>query len=611
MKRKIVKHNGARAVARKTPKKTQERSLVVRGYREVISVGGQNQDWMLQSLSEDADLWQNAYALTARVDDLFRTNPLYIKYRESFWSGIYGSDGIMLRMKVLETENRIVYASDEKAALVAHETRINRLREWAAKRDGREPEQYRAFKLADVLDKRDFDSVLRGTALVEVGQSDVRANQLIEAARAEWQRAEFSDLRGTKNYFTHCLLRSISAIKHGDVFIRMIKDPGVNKFGFALHLIAGQWCDRFLNCTLGNGNVIRMGIEYLNTVWGIGKPVAYYFITRVPQDWQYTPQGMFTAQPGPQHQRVDASEIIHYARPVDAESTRPAPWVASTIPKARQLDQAMLAEVIAWRESACKTGYLWSDVNPEGGMSGAIIDPKTGLATNQLAPGETGALPWGVKYQQNNPTHPNANVEQFRKSAVRDISAGMPTADYNTLANDLENINFSAGRLGRLDTNEMSKLIQRFDIDCAERPIFENWLEMALITGAIPLPFTKTKFSKFNKPVFQGRRWQQVDETKAVNAAALRVANLFSSDQRECAELGSDLEEILFEQAESNMLKEQLGLPTLKTVEQPPKVQEDPSESGEEDEAGKKPSPKKKPVKASNGSHELETVPRI
>jgi capsid protein len=71
----------------------------------------------------------------------------------------------------------------------------------------------------------------------------------------------------------------------------------------------------------------------------------------------------------------------------------------------------------------------------------------------------------------------------------------MPGANYNIIANDLEGVNYSSGRLGMLDERELWKLIQKFDIDVAERPIFENFLYMALLTGAIPLPWPSSTSS--------------------------------------------------------------------------------------------------------------------
>jgi capsid protein len=158
----------------------------------------------------------------------------------------------------------------------------------------------------------------------------------------------------------------------------------------------------------------------------------------------------------------------------------------------------------------------------------------------------------------------------------------MPGANYSTMASDYEAINFSAGRLQKLDSNEMFKLIQTFDIDYAERPIFEAWLEMSLITGAIPLPLSK--FDKFNNAVFQGRRWQGVDEVKEVNASALRVANHMSSLSRECADNGEDFEEIMFERAEEIMLQESLGIDPALTVDNPAQAAAAPAKPEEEDE---------------------------
>ena len=530
-----------------------------RGYKEVTSLNGQNSDWNLNRLTEDADVWHNARALTSRVRDLFRTNPIYQSYRETLWANVFGSDGIMLRSRVKETEDRIVQNPDEKRAIKSYEERRERVFDFFATRKGGE------FKSGSML--HTIGKGANQRAQIKVGDPDVYARQLIEKRWAEWQRKEFCDARGTRNYHTLRQLRLIGAVRDGDFFIRMVKDPGANKFGFTLQMIAPEWCDRFFNALLPNGNEVRMGIEYETKPWGIGKVVAYHFIKRQPNDWQFTMQTGFNFIDGSLHDRIPASEIIHYARPIDADSTRPAPWVASTIPKARQLDQYELAEVIAARSEACKTGWLTSTVVPEGGFAGDTPQPDPQNIGRKLTieAGGLYGLPWGVEFTPNDPTHPSGNFESFRKAMLRSNCAGMPGANYSTMANDYEAINFSAGRLQRLDSNELFKMLQTFDIDNAETPIFENWLEMSLITGAIPLPLAK--FDKFNNQVFQGRRWQGVDEIKEVNAAALRVANHFSSDQRECADKGLDFEELMFEQAEANMLKEMLGLSTMKTVE--------------------------------------------
>lgn len=560
-------------------------------------------DWNPSLIGDDADLWLNAYLLTAKMRDLFKSNPIYIKYRELLWANIFGENGIMLRMKVKETEDRIIHTPDEARALIAYEKRINRIQEWAEKKLDREIEKYRAFKLADLMERSSADAIINRKATIQVGDPDIFANLLIERARARWQRAEFCDVRGRRNYNVLCQLRLINGVRDGDIFIRHIRDPKVNEFGYSIQLISAEWCDRFYNDTLENGNVVIMGIEYQMNSWGLGKPVAYYFIKRQARDWQFNSlwASFGSGYRGLNRARIDAADIIHYARPVDADATRPAPWAASTMLKGRQLDQYELAEVIAAREAACKTGFYYSDVLPEGGLAQFIPDPTTGISTEALAPGESRALKWGVKFQERDPKHPNGNFESFRKGMGQSTSAGMPAGDYNVLFNDLENINFSAGRLGRLDTNEMSKLIQRFDIDTAERPIFEAWLEMALITGAVNLPLQK--IDKFNRPIFQGRRWAQVDEVKAINSAALRIANKLSSRNRECAEEGIDFEENAIELAEEEMLLESLGLDSATTVEHEAPASANSDETSPPTGGTTKPAAKQ-PKKSQNGSTE-------
>jgi hypothetical protein len=234
----------------------------VRGFREIASVGGGiNGDWPVSQIGDDADMWQNAWALTSRVRDLFRSNPLYQTYRETLWANVYGSEGIMLRSRVKEQEDRVIYTPEEKAAIRAYDARQDRVRSHFAKRDGREfTPTSRPWQGTNGSSR----------AQVKVGDPDIFARALIEKKWQEWQRAEFCDVRGTRNYKTLRQLRLIAAVRDGDFFIRLIRDPKVNKFGFSLQLINAEWCDRFANCTLRNGNVVRMGIEYEFGSWGLG-----------------------------------------------------------------------------------------------------------------------------------------------------------------------------------------------------------------------------------------------------------------------------------------------------------------------------------------------------
>lgn len=567
----VVKRKPTRK--RKTAKKVQPH-VEQKSFAEIIASAGS--DWATSNLSIDAEVFQTTFSMRAAMRDLWRCNPYLAKYQEQLAANVFGEQGIMLRSTIKETEDRVVYAADEERcgdreraemwALIQHEREINQLREWAEKKIGKKIEQYRAFHLADRLAERSKEAIFRGKAYVEVGAPDLYAIQRVESWWETFQEAQYCDVRKSRDYNTLRQIRLWSAARDGGHFIQLLEGSNINDLGFTLRHINDEWVDHFYNTTLENGNVVRMGIEYQMNSWGIGEPVAYHFIKRMPRDWQ-TNARYSGASSHSIRDRVPADQIIHYARVMDNDSTRPAPWGVSMLGKVRQLDQYEIAEVVAARMQACVTGWLYSNTNPEGGMAGQSVDPRTAVAGINVSPGGLYGLPWGVQAEFNNPTHPNGNFQTFRQGMGQSISAALPGGDYNIIFNDLANINFSAGRLGRLDTSEINKMLQRFDINKAEKTIFNRGLKMALLVGAIPLPLSK--FKKFSSAKFQGRRWAQVDETKAVQSAALRIANKLSSRSRECAEEGVDFEDNAFELAREEMILEQLGLRMETTAQTP------------------------------------------
>lgn len=553
-----------RGLGKKTLAKIEQRQMVVatpqtlsskrlpngklllshRAYKEVAAVGGVNSDWAVNALSEDSDVWQNQFLLRQRSRDLFRTDAVFCKYREELWANSFGANGITLRMDIKEEYDRPVKSMRERAFRRAYNRRKQRVHDYLSRKYG---------------NKLEFRAI--SDDIAQAGEKDVYSNYLIEEAWKEWQRREFCTMANRLSYQEVRFVRLLSAARDGDFFIRHVKNPKVNKFGYSLHLINSEWCDFYFNTALTNGNEVRMGIERDQ----YGKNLMYYFIKRQPMDWQYAIPGAFNYAAAAAHQQIPADQIIHYARYVDGDSTRPAPWSAPVIPKSRHLDKYEEAEVVSARVAACKMGFLTSNLVPEGGFAGELPDP-TQTATLEAEPGAFEGLPWGVGVEAVDFKHPNQNFPAFRKEMLRAWCAGMPGANYNIIANDLEGVNYSSGRLGMLDERELWKVIQNFDIDIAERPIFENWLEMSLMTGALPLSLTE--YDRLNRPIFRGRRWAWVDPLKEVQASALQVANKFTSRTRiiEDSDVDADFEQILFELAEEEMLMEELGMDSSSVI---------------------------------------------
>lgn len=565
--------------ARKSTKRVTEPKAMARAYQELVAVGGQNSDWAVQVLGEDAQVFANQFLLRSRMRDLYDCNGYMQAYVRELCTNTFGARGMVLHSEVQEQEDRVVYAAEEKNFLLWYQRRVNRVRDRIFKKTGNLLPEFRAF---------DLDS--RGTATVKVGEPDLYAQKLVEQGWLEWNKAKNCDARGTRPYPMLCNLRLIGASRDGGHFIRMIRDPKVNDFGFAIQQVNDEWCDYWLNQTLPNGNEIRMGIEYQRHSWGLGKPVNYYFIKRQPSDWLWSAPGTMSNLTPDTHDVIPADQVIHYANYRDADSTRPAPWGCASIPKSRQLDQYELYEVTAARVACGKTGWLYSDVAPEGGVLAAEQLPQPNKIRVKTEPGQIFGLPYGVKFQSNDPTNPNANYPNFRTSMLRGWCAALPAACFSVIGQDYSQINFSAGRLEKLTVTDAYKVIQQFDIMMAGDIIFENFLEMALMTGAIQLPFTK--YRKFIPHIFQGRGWEGVDPIKEAQANALNIANKLDTRTNICARSGYDFREIVMKLSEEEDFMEEWGLnpETTALPDDSPLLSDDEKPEGEEEE---NPEPKK------------------
>lgn len=519
-----------------------------RGYSELARLGGQMSDWITSGVSDDADLQANWFKLCQRSRDLFKENPYMRKFRADLIANVFGSEGITLQMKIKEEADRVVYA-EEKSYLESRQQWWNDLRERGDKQNIKLRE--REFVHVEVTGT---NGSTRAKATVKAGQPDTYANNLIERAWKRWQKRENCTVGRRHTYAQTREHRLVMAARDGDCFIRLVRGFQ-NDFKFAIQLIAAEWIDHNLNQLLPNGNFIKMGIEY--DQWGA--VVKYYVIKRRPGDWissYISTSGRWS--PNQSHEEVDARDMIHYCQFEDSECGRGAPWISSVMGKLRHLDKYSEAELISARAEACKGGHYeatMGDADPL--MLADKIEENGKKLTETVEPAMWKPLPFGWTAKAHDPRHPSGNYVGFKKESLREISVGIGDF-YNTFAGDMEGVNYSSMRGGFLDIRELWMLTQRFDIDTAEIPIFSAWLEMALMSDAIPLPLTK--IDKFNQPKFQGRRWPWVDPMKDAKADQLAIDTLLTSRSRICNENGDDFEEIIEEQAMEKILIEEAGL---------------------------------------------------
>jgi lambda family phage portal protein len=384
------------------------------------------------------------------------------------------------------------------------------------------------------------------------GRMDEVANDRIETAWWQWSRVGKCTIckRHTRRDLEKLIVRAIA--RDGEVIIRKIR----TKDGLRLQIIESDLLDDSATFIAANGNQVRMGVE-INDDRAV---VAYYLLGRHPNDADFR-GGMN------QRTRIPASDIIHLFISERPDQTRGLPWLIASIQGLKMLDGYAEAELVAARTGAAKMGFFTK--NTPDGWDGEI--DGDGNLSMDASPGTIEELPAGVEFKEWSTDHPNSGYGDFVKSRLRGIATSLGIS-YNTLASDLEGVNYSSIRAGLLEERETWKALQRYVIEHFSEPVFEEWLTIELLSGRLGLPYEK--MWKFNVPEFQGRRWAWVDPKKDMEANILGIRSGQTSLRKVVAEAGGDIYDVLTSQQADNELASSLGvtLPELTDTPKPPPV---------------------------------------
>lgn len=399
---------------------------------------------------------------------------------------------------------------------------------------------------------KDADRIVNG-ALIP-GKPDIFANKVIQESFAEWCKMENCTVTGEWTFPDATRLAVSALFTDGEMMVRLVKGFEGNPFKFAIQLIESDHLDIELNRTARDGSEIRMGKEF--DKWK--RPVAYHLLKSNPND------NFYPSSAGQKYQRIPASEIRHPFLPRRIGQSRGYPPMATPMTQMNQLWKASEAEVVATREAACQGGFIETS-NGDQGYQGPV--DELGNKVMEMEPGLVQELALGQTFKQYDPKHPNGNFSNFYKSTLREIAAGLEHISYNTFGNDMESVNFASGKLGIDEERHGWEVLQEFVADYFLEPIFEAWLESAMMTGIVPLPFAK--FKKFNAPCFTGRRWTSIDPEKDARAKVLKLNSGLTSRSRLLAEDDIERDELDQEIEDDNKSAETHGL-KFKEIEPEP-----------------------------------------
>ena len=375
------------------------------------------------------------------------------------------------------------------------------------------------------------------------GRLDEAINGQIHEAWEKWMHKSRCDVSGLLGFHDMERLLCRSLAESGEVFVRMIRQPfGGSKVPFALQVLEADYLIDDDIPQAKEGNTVRMGIE----VDGYLRPQAYHFYANHPGD-------TYAGNPrtNGRRVRVPADEVIHLFLPERPQQTRGVTWFASALMRLHMLQGYEEAEVVRARASSALMGFISS---PEGELIGDEI--YEGDRVSEFTPGVFKYLAPGESVTVPDLNAPDGQLEGFTRSMLRAVAAGVGVS-FDSISKNFSESNYSSSRLSLLEERDTYKVLQRFFIENFHQIVFENWLEMAVLSGALNLPAYETNPDRYRASRWIPRSWEWVDPQKEVNAYKDAVRCGFKTLGQVISEQGGDLDDVLMaRQAELAMLDE-------------------------------------------------------
>lgn len=362
-------------------------------------------------------------------------------------------------------------------------------------------------------------------------------NKELKRGWEEWSRVAGVD--GYSNFTDIEQLAVRTLAMDGEVFVRIVTGPKVNKFGFGLMLIDADLLDVGYNLTgLKNGNSVVQGVE----VNRFGVPEAFHFWSRHPND-------LGTTVPLTRD-RIPADEIIHLFKRNRVGQLRGYSWVAPAMYFLAKLHEYMDAEVVAAQAAASQVATIETPLND---VSGYQSNGSLGPEVLNLEPGVVVRLAPGEKLNPWTSNHPNNAFGPFVETILHGVASAL-NVSYSSLSSDASKENYAGGRIGQLTERDYWKNQQSWFIRQFHEKVYTLWVQYALGFNAVDLPNDPSEYSAVE---FRPRGWKWADPLRDLKSAEGAINANLTSKADVCAEMGLDYKEVLEKRYEEIKLEAQ------------------------------------------------------
>ncbi len=377
-------------------------------------------------------------------------------------------------------------------------------------------------------------------------ERDGKINAAIEELWDVCKEARYFHTGGTLSFQDMESLIPKYGVHSGEIFFRIVRQSfDGSPVPFALEVIEPDQLDETLNGAYGS-NQVKMGIEVND--WG--RPVAYHFHPYHPGDYQFARKKYQKT-----YERILREDIIHpYVS--DRLQLRGVPWFHAAMENMRNLAGYTHSEVTAARVQSNVSGFIETP-DPESWEEG--LDEQ-GQPIKYLKPGLIQQLAPGEKFTGFAPNRPNEGFEAFVRAMDRQNATSFGVS-YESWSGDFTNTSYSSARTSLMAERGFYRVAQAWMVQNFHQRVFEAWLEMAVMCGALNLPNYDLNPRFYNRPKWICRGWEWVDPVDEVKSAKEAIkGGLNSLTNIVAQQTGRDVEDVIREKAREQELAKKYGV---------------------------------------------------
>lgn len=360
--------------------------------------------------------------------------------------------------------------------------------------------------------------------------------------------------------------------RDGEALAIIRRGPNYGPYHIQIQVLDPEHLDENYNQMLQNGNNVVQGVELDKH----GKPVAYHILTNNPSD---------TFSASGERIRFEARDVIHIFDMERTSQSRGYSWFANVIRALHQITEYRQTVLLQARLNAANSRYLKPTTPNPAPLVGGFVAPdaldenpdpdqeaykdllKYGDFVKKVIPGSIEILPEGWEVENLEWKNGSQSLQDFQKAVLRGIASGLGVS-YGTLSNDTADVNYSTSRFIALVDNEFYKGIQQMIADEFVQRLYEEWLDVQLLTNYWKLNIPPYRFEKFAQTRITPPKFGTIDPKLDAEADILEFENNLVSLSEIAEKRGRSLEAVLKQKQQDDALLKQYGFSKKDVVDQ-------------------------------------------